>query len=62
MLNEEDDLRSKLDQSAVTLADKVRILDAWSKYIRLHRERQTNIGKFLILIDLISFHTFFSFI
>ncbi|XP_015786281.1 germinal-center associated nuclear protein [Tetranychus urticae] len=42
-MTEEDDLRSKLDQTANTLADKVQILDARSKFVRLHRERQTNI-------------------
>jgi len=40
----EEGLLSKLNQVAKTLKEKMIVLEARDKYIRLHREKQTNIG------------------
>lgn len=43
----EDELWARLESTAGSLYDRMMILEARDKLLRLYRERQTNIGKFL---------------
>jgi hypothetical protein len=54
MAAQEEELLSKLNQVARSLKDKMIILEARDKYIRLHREKQTNIGMLVLYTILIN--------
>lgn len=41
----DEEFRLRLEQSARSVYDRMMTLMARDKYLRLHRERQTNIGK-----------------